>query len=146
MPLTNKQKLFCKEYIIDFNGTQAAIRAGYSKKCAKQDSCRMLTYAYLSKYISKLLKPKLDKLDITVESILKDIIEIKERCMQKVPIMEWDKKAGKKMPTGEWEFDASAALKATEQLAKYKKMFTDKIEHSSGEFIVKFMDAEEKNI
>ena len=30
--LNEKQKKFCREFIIDFNGTQAAIRAGYSKK------------------------------------------------------------------------------------------------------------------
>ncbi len=30
--LTNKQEMFCREYLIDLNGTQAAIRAGYSVK------------------------------------------------------------------------------------------------------------------
>ncbi|MDF2381336.1 terminase small subunit [Nostoc ellipsosporum NOK] len=34
--LTPKQERFCQEYCIDLNGTQAAIRAGYSKKCARQ--------------------------------------------------------------------------------------------------------------
>ena len=34
--LTTKQEMFCREYIIDFNATQAAIRAGYSKKTADQ--------------------------------------------------------------------------------------------------------------
>ena len=33
-PLTTKQRLFVDEYIIDYNATQAAIRAGYSKKTA----------------------------------------------------------------------------------------------------------------
>ena len=34
--LTDKQKIFCKEYIKDFNATRAAIAAGYSKKGARQ--------------------------------------------------------------------------------------------------------------
>ena len=34
--LTEKQKRFCEEYIIDWNGTRAAIAAGYSKKTAKE--------------------------------------------------------------------------------------------------------------
>ena len=33
--INDKQTRFCKEYVIDFNATQAAIRAGYSKKSAK---------------------------------------------------------------------------------------------------------------
>ena len=32
MALTDKQKRFCEEYLIDLNATQAAIRAGYSPK------------------------------------------------------------------------------------------------------------------
>jgi phage terminase small subunit len=34
--LTEKQKLFCKEYIIDFNATRAAKAAGYSEDSAKE--------------------------------------------------------------------------------------------------------------
>ena len=34
--MTAKQKRFCDEYLIDLNATQAAIRAGYSKKAARQ--------------------------------------------------------------------------------------------------------------
>ena len=36
MALTEKQKRFCDEYLIDLNATQAAIRAGYSKRSARQ--------------------------------------------------------------------------------------------------------------
>jgi len=36
MKLSKKQELFCIEYTVDLNATQAAIRAGYSKKCARQ--------------------------------------------------------------------------------------------------------------
>lgn len=37
--LTKKQKKFCDEYLIDLNATQAAIRAGYSEKTAKEICC-----------------------------------------------------------------------------------------------------------
>ena len=36
LKLNNKQMMFCKEYMIDLNATQAAIRAGYSKKTAQE--------------------------------------------------------------------------------------------------------------
>jgi phage terminase small subunit len=35
MPLTDKQKRFVTEYLVDLNATQAAIRAGYSQKTAR---------------------------------------------------------------------------------------------------------------
>ena len=34
--LTRKQELFCQEYIVDYNGTKAAIRAGYEERSARQ--------------------------------------------------------------------------------------------------------------
>jgi len=41
--LTEKQKRFCREYLMDLNATQAAIRAGYSKKTARKQACVMVT-------------------------------------------------------------------------------------------------------
>lgn len=40
--LTDKQIRFAQEYCIDFNGTQAAIRAGYSENSAEQQACALL--------------------------------------------------------------------------------------------------------
>ena len=42
MAMTAKQKRFCDEYLIDLNATQAAIRAGYSKRTARQIGKRKL--------------------------------------------------------------------------------------------------------
>ena len=42
MALTDKRKRFIEEYLIDFNGTQAAIRAGYSESTARQQAEQML--------------------------------------------------------------------------------------------------------
>ena len=45
--ITDKQARFIDEYLIDLNGTQAAIRAGYSKRSAKEQAHRLLTYAHV---------------------------------------------------------------------------------------------------
>jgi phage terminase small subunit len=42
MALTDKQGMFCREYLIDLNATQAAIRAGYSEKTARASGCENL--------------------------------------------------------------------------------------------------------
>lgn len=51
-----KQKRFCDEYLIDCNATQAAIRAGYSKKTAKVTGAKLLTNANLKNYIDEQLE------------------------------------------------------------------------------------------
>lgn len=56
--LTAKQKRFCEEYSIDFNGKQAAIRAGYSLKTANEQASRLLTNVNVKKYLSEVLERK----------------------------------------------------------------------------------------
>lgn len=51
-----KQRRFCDEYLIDCNATQAAIRAGYSKKTAKQIGQENLTKPDLKSYIDEQLE------------------------------------------------------------------------------------------
>ena len=54
--MTDKQKRFCEEYIIDCNGTQAAIRAGYSKKAARQIADRLMSKADIRGYVDERLE------------------------------------------------------------------------------------------
>ena len=56
--LTAKQQRFCDEYLIDLNAKQAAIRAGYSERTAKQIGRENLTKPYLKKYIQQRMKEK----------------------------------------------------------------------------------------
>ena len=51
--LTPKQELFCKEYLIDLNAKQAAIRAGYSPKTAGEQGYENLNKPHLQAYITK---------------------------------------------------------------------------------------------
>lgn len=55
MKLTDKQKRFCEEYLIDCNATQAAIRAGYSERTAKSIGAENLTKPDLQNYIAELM-------------------------------------------------------------------------------------------
>lgn len=55
MKLTDKQKRFCEEYIIDCNATQAAIRAGYSEKTAYSIGNENLKKPELQNYIAELM-------------------------------------------------------------------------------------------
>ena len=54
--LTAKQKKFCEEYLISGNATDAAIKAGYSKKTAFTIGCENLKKPYIKNYIDEKLK------------------------------------------------------------------------------------------
>ena len=54
--LTAKQEMFCKEYLVDLNATQACIRAGYSKKTARSLGCENLTKPYIQQEIQRVSK------------------------------------------------------------------------------------------
>lgn len=55
--LNKKQQSFCIEYIKDFNGKQAAIRAGYSKKTAEVQASQILRILKVQDFIKDLIKP-----------------------------------------------------------------------------------------
>lgn len=56
MRLTDKQRKFCDEYLIDLNATQAAIRAGYTEKYANTNASKLLQNTTISQYIGERQK------------------------------------------------------------------------------------------
>lgn len=71
-----KQKRFCDEYLIDCNATQAAIRAGYSKKTAKQTGQRLLTFVDLKQYINEQLEQMHNKTTADAEEVMKYLTSV----------------------------------------------------------------------
>lgn len=123
MVLTDKQKKFCKEYVIDYNGTQAAIRAGYSEKTAKVQACQLLREEKILTTIKNLQKEQMQELCLCEEKVIKDLCSILIRCMSAEPVMEWDYEEHDYVKTGEYQFDSKGALKAIELLGKHLGMF-----------------------
>lgn len=71
--LTEKQKRFCEEYLIDLNATQAAIRAGYKDT----DTGRKLTTKkHVLDYIAKLRKEQQQRTQITADAVLGELAKI----------------------------------------------------------------------
>lgn len=73
MALTDKQKRFCEEYLIDLNATQAAIRTGYSPKTAEQTASRLLRNVKVQEYIAKRQKELSRSTQITQERVIKEL-------------------------------------------------------------------------
>lgn len=76
MALTAKMKRFAEEYIVDLNATQAAIRAGYSKKTAKSIGQENLTKPDLRGYIQKLMDERSSRTQITADRVLEEYAKI----------------------------------------------------------------------
>ena len=127
--IDTRQKRFCEEYLIDLNATQAAIRAGYAKRSARQIASRLLTNDDIRAYIAELQKERMVRTEITADYVLAGIKETAERCLQRSPVMEWDYEARalvqKKDEQGQgvWEFDSTGANRAFELLGKHIGIF-----------------------
>jgi len=73
--LTDKQKRFCEEYVIDWNATRSAIAAGYSENTAKEIGCQNLTKVNIAEYIAEI---QLDIKKLAGVSALGNILKLKK--------------------------------------------------------------------
>lgn len=144
--LSDKQQRFVDEYLIDLNATQAAIRAGYSERSAKEIGCENLTKPNIAKAIQEAFEERSKRTEVTQDYVLTTIQDTIERCTQAEPVKY---KNGEQVmtetPDGEvapaYTFNANGVLKGCELLGKHLKLFTEKIEHSGG---VSFADGLKK--
>ena len=74
--MTEKQKRFCDEYLIDLNATQAAIRAGYSKTRASEQAYQLLQKTTVQKYLSERMSEKESELIATQDEVLKYLTSV----------------------------------------------------------------------
>lgn len=95
--MTPKQEAFVREYLIDLNATQAAIRAGYSVKAAKEQASRLLTNANVATAVEKALSARSDRTLINADYVLNrlveidkmDVLDIMGDDMSLKPVSEW---------------------------------------------------------
>jgi phage terminase small subunit len=74
--MTAKQMRFCDEYLIDLNATQAAIRAGYSKKTANRIATENMSKPVIKEYIAARMAEKEDELIADQNEVLKYLTRV----------------------------------------------------------------------
>lgn len=112
--LNEKQKRFCNEYLKDLNGTQAAIRAGYSKKTANRIANRLLSKIDIRGYVKKLQAKTAEKNEITIQNLLDDLKELKNYGMTDEELED-----GKGKGTGKIrKIDPKTAIDAIEKIGR----------------------------
>lgn len=122
LPLNDQQRFFCREYIIDFNGQRAAVAAGYSKKTARFQASDILTRPNIQAFLQTLVNKRADAVRVTAEDVLRDLLKVKDRCLQAEPVV------GPDGSEGVWKFDSSGANKSLELVGKHLRMFVDRHE------------------
>ncbi len=103
--LSQKQKKFGREYMVDFNVADAYVRAGYSKKGAQSGGSRLLRDPRIQAYIAELEAEATERAGLTIDGVLKNLREDRDAA----------RKAGQFGPT----------VRADELLGKYLAMLTD---------------------
>ena len=76
MKLSPKQEKFCLEYLKDLNATQAAIRAGYSEKTARQIGTENLSKPYIAEKIAELKKGYVEEAEFEIKDWVKEHLKI----------------------------------------------------------------------
>lgn len=131
--LTRKQRCFVDEYLIDLNGTKAAIRAGYSAKNANRHASRLLSKDHVSHAIEEAQEARSKRTEITQDWVLTGLREVAERCLQKVPVMEFDRTERRMVQAQDeegkdvWQFDSTGANRSFELLGKHLGLFDKKL-------------------
>lgn len=151
-PLTPKQAAFVREYLVDLNATQAAIRAGYSEATAYSAGQRLLKDVEIATAVQKAMDKRAAKVEITAERVLQEIAKLAFFDPRKL----FDE-SGRPLHVSQLDDDTAAAVAGLdvvtqgnqevgiadvlkikladkgqnlERLGRHLKLFTDKVEHS----------------
>ena len=153
--LTQKQQTFVREYLVDLNATQAAIRAGYSEKTAAEIGAENLRKPQIAAAVQIAMDERSARTEITADNVLRELAKIGFADIRKLftPL-------GTLIPVSDLDDDAAACLSSIEittrkvrggdddeleevskvklwdkraalvDLGKHLKLFTDNVQHS----------------
>ena len=79
--LTAKQEEFCQQYLVDFNATAAAIRAGYSDKTANQQGPKLLVNVGIQHRLDELSQAAAERNDLTVDGVLESLKQLRDKAI-----------------------------------------------------------------
>ena len=133
--LTPKQQRFIEEYLIDLNATQAAIRAGYSRNSARQIGDENLSKPGIADAVAKAKRERSEATNIDAEWVLKQAVELHQRCMQEIrPVRNPKTREQVYDDNGNalFAFNAAAANRSLEIIGKHVEVaaFKDRLEVS----------------
>lgn len=127
--LTDKQTAFVREYLVDLNATQAAIRAGYSERTANAQAGRLLANVGIREAIENAQAKRARRVEIKAEDVLRGVIEVTTQARD--------------------SGDLKTALKGYELQGKHLGMWTERVKQEvsgpdggpvASEIVVRFVE------
>lgn len=127
--LTDKQTAFVREYLVDLNATQAAIRAGYSERTASRIGPQLLGKTCVREAIEKAQAKRARRVEVKAEDVLRGVIEVTTQARD--------------------SGDLKTALKGYELQGKHLGMWTEKVKQEvsgpdggpvASEIVVRFVE------
>ena len=126
--LTAKQQRFCDEYLIDLNATQAAIRAGYSKKTAYSIGNENLNKPELKKYIEERMEEKEKSLIADQDEVLKYLTSVlRGEGQEEMVVVEGQGDGYSRATVVSRDICPKDRMKAAELLGKRYSLFKDSV-------------------
>ena len=131
MAMTNKQKRFADEYLVDLNATQAAIRAGYKEKTAYSQGQRMLKNVEIKTYIEEQLQRLHNERTADAQEVIEYLTSVlRGKSEGEELVNEFQGDGISKAVNVKKKPSEKDKLRAAELLGKRFGIFTDKIEGS----------------
>lgn len=112
--ITEKQRLFISEYQVDFNGTKAVIRAGYSPKRASEMAYQLLQIPTVRQALDRAMEERLRKIGVHADRVLTEIARVAFSDLRKL----YNEDGSLKLPS-EWDDDEAAAIAGVEVLEEF---------------------------
>ena len=158
MALSDKQKRFVEEYLIDLNATQAAIRAGYTQsKYTHNNASKLLENRNIRRAIDQAMAERSKRTGVSADRVVRELAKVAFLNptdvidMETASVNEWatdEDKATiasvkvKTIPTDageilEREVKTYDKIRALELLGKHNGMFTDKVRLENDDLEVK---------
>ena len=127
MKLNARQKSFCEFYVASVNATDAAIKAGYSKRTAKSIGQRLLTFVDIKKYIDELMQKLESERIASAEEVLQILTStMRGEIQEEVVVVEGEGDGVSSAKIVKKQVSAKERIKAAELLGKRHALWTDK--------------------
>jgi len=111
MPLTAKRERFIAEYLIDYNATRAALRAGYSAQTASSIASKYLAQPETLARVRELQAEQLKRLSFNADWVVLQLQECVAKSMQHTPVIAYNTETREYEPTGEYQYDSRGVTK-----------------------------------
>lgn len=128
MPELNNRKheRFANEYVVDYNATAAALRAGYKESNARAQGSALLTNPNILARVHELQQEICKRLGVSAEMVIIETLKTYRECKSPTPCLQRNEKTGKYEEVGVYAFDSKGALKALDMLGKCTGLFDKK--------------------